>query len=60
MNFVFKWMESPVGPLKLVGNATGLAAILWKSDSLSRVRLGPQAADDRNGVLTAAERQLAE
>jgi len=60
MNFVSKWTESPVGPLKLVGNDAGLAAILWKNDSPSRVRLGLQEEGNHNSVLAVAERQLAE
>src|SRR5690348_15186030 len=29
MSLVFKWIASPVGPLKLVANEPGLVAIFW-------------------------------
>jgi methylated-DNA-[protein]-cysteine S-methyltransferase len=60
MNLVFKWMESPVGSLKLVGNDAGLAAILWENDSPSRVCLGLPAEDTYDALLTLAEQQLIE
>src|SRR5262249_12063392 len=60
MNHVFKWINSPIGPLKLVGNDSGLAAILWEYDSPRRVRLGSLVEDDNAAVLTKTEQQLAE
>jgi methylated-DNA-[protein]-cysteine S-methyltransferase len=60
MNLAFKWMESQIGPLKLVGSDMGLAAILWENDSPRRVRLRTAAEDNAHPLLTAAERQLAE
>jgi len=57
---VYKWMESPVGKLKLVGTDAGLAAILWEDDRESRVPLNLTAEDVRHPVLVEAERQLAE
>ncbi len=60
MNLVFKWIGSPVGRLKLVGNDAGLAAILWENDSPRRVRLGSLAEDSRHAMLVSAEQQLAE
>lgn len=60
MKLAFKWIDSPIGPLKLVGNDAGLTAILWENDSPRRVRLGPLTEDARNAVLAAAEQQLVE
>ncbi len=55
-----KVVVSPVGPLKLVASAAGLAAILWKDDSPRRVRLGEIVEDPQNPILLQTERQLSE
>ena len=60
MNHVFKWIESPVGLLKLVGNEAGLSALLWENDRPQRVRLGAMVENPVHPVLCRAERQLAE
>src|SRR4029453_3849719 len=58
--YFYKWMNSPVGRLKLVATDDGLAAILWAKDRPRRVRLEIEAEDDRHAVLVEAERQLGE
>jgi len=58
MIYVYKTMKSPVGELKLVASAKGLAAILWENDNPRRVRLAPVSEDKNNPVLLEAERQL--
>jgi len=60
MTYVFKWIPSPVGQLKLVGHDAGLAAILWENDDPRRVRLGPLAEEPAHKLLVLAERQLVE
>ncbi len=60
MNLKFKWIPSPVGPLKLVGHDGGLAAILWENDNPRRVRLGPLAEEPGHDLLVAAEQELSE
>jgi methylated-DNA-[protein]-cysteine S-methyltransferase len=60
MSYVYKTMQSPLGNLKLVASAKGLAAILWEDDDPKRVRLNPIAKDEENPILLEAERQLAE
>ena len=57
---VYKWVNSPVGRLKLVASDRGLAAVLWAADPPNRVRLTIDAEDARHPVLAEAERQLAE
>jgi methylated-DNA-[protein]-cysteine S-methyltransferase len=57
---VYKWMESPVGKLKLVATDEGLAAILWEADRPNRVRLAVAEEDAAHPVLAQAERQLIE
>jgi methylated-DNA-[protein]-cysteine S-methyltransferase len=56
----YKWVDSPVGKLKLVATDQGLAAILWPTERPGRVRLDIAAEDERHPVLGEAERQLAE
>jgi len=57
---VCKWMNSPVGRLKLVATDEGLAGILWEHDRPRRVRLDIGAEDPQHPVLIEAERQLDE
>jgi methylated-DNA-[protein]-cysteine S-methyltransferase len=58
--YVYKWVDSPVGRLKLVASDEGLAAILWGNDRPRRVRLDLAAEDPCHAVLVDAERQLEE
>jgi methylated-DNA-[protein]-cysteine S-methyltransferase len=57
-DYVFKFVASPVGRLKLIASNDGLAAILWENDDPRRVPLDVVAQDDDQPVLLAAERQL--
>jgi len=59
-SLVYKWVDSPVGRLKLVATDEGLAGILWATDGPGRVRLKIDAEDAGHPVLAEAERQLAE
>ena len=59
-SLVYKWVDSPVGRLKLVATDEGLAAILWATNRPGRVRLKLDAEDAGHPVLAEAERQLAE
>jgi len=59
MNY-YKWMESPVGKLKLVASEKGLAAILWEKDKPNRVRFDALTEDKKHPVLVEAETQLNE
>ena len=58
--YVYKWMDSPVGRLKLVATNDGLAAILWERDRPRRVRLNIDGAGDDHAVIVETERQLEE
>ena len=60
MSLAWKIMESPVGKLKLVASDEGLAAILWKDDRPSRVRLSDLIENNQHPVLVETERQLRE
>ena len=60
MTYVFKWMASPVGRLKLVAGDKGLVAILWPDDNPKRVPLGDLIEDADNPYLIQAEQELAE
>jgi methylated-DNA-[protein]-cysteine S-methyltransferase len=57
---VYKWMDSPVGRLKLVATDAGLAGVLWEKERPHRVRLHIEAEDNGHFVLVEAERQLEE
>ncbi len=60
MSLVCKFMESPVGKLRLVASEKGLVAILWENDDPRRVILGDLRDDDREPILIETERQLKE
>lgn len=60
MNLFYKFMDSPVGKLKLVASDKGLVAILWENDSPRRVRLEDLAEDANHPMLAQAAQQLQE
>ncbi|HKT34701.1 MAG TPA: methylated-DNA--[protein]-cysteine S-methyltransferase [Nitrospira sp.] len=55
-----KFMDSPIGRLKLVGNDAGLIAVLWPDDRPLRVKLDETREDRHHPILCQAECQLAE
>jgi methylated-DNA-[protein]-cysteine S-methyltransferase len=57
---VCKWMDSPIGKLKLVATGQGLAAILWETDRPDRVRLDAAVEEPAHPLLMQVERQLGE
>ena len=60
MSLFYKYMESPVGKLKLVASENALVAVLWENERKNRVRLEEMTGDPENPLLTEAERQLME
>ena len=60
MSLVYKFVETPVGKLKLVASDKGLTAILWENDSPRRVPLNDLVQDDKHPVLVQVEEQLKE
>jgi methylated-DNA-[protein]-cysteine S-methyltransferase len=57
---VCKWLDSPVGRLKLVATDRGLAGVLWENERRNRVRFNAPVEDASDAVLVDAERQLIE
>jgi methylated-DNA-[protein]-cysteine S-methyltransferase len=60
MGLSCKFMESPIGRLKLVTSNKGVVAILWENDNPRRVRLTELVEDDHHPMLVKTERQLNE
>jgi methylated-DNA-[protein]-cysteine S-methyltransferase len=60
MNLACKWIDSPVGKLKLVASDKGLVAILLEKDKPRRVPLSELAENEQHPVLIETERQLGE
>jgi methylated-DNA-[protein]-cysteine S-methyltransferase len=60
MSLSYKFLDSPVGKLKLVASGTGLIAILWENDNPRRVPLTDMVEDNSQSILLEAERQLKE
>ena len=60
MGLSCKFMESPIGRLKLVASNKGVVAILWENDNPRRVRLKELVEDDHHPMLVKTERQLNE
>ena len=55
-----RYMDSPVGKLKLVADEQHLVAILWEHDRPKRVPLEHSREDELHPILKQAERQLTE
>jgi len=60
MSLACKFIETPVGKLKLVASDHGLVAVQWENDRPSRVRLSKLVENDEHPVLVQTERQLRE
>lgn len=60
MALLYTWIELPVGPLRLVRGATGLAGILWEKQDPSESGFELGREDDRDPVLAQAARELRE
>jgi methylated-DNA-[protein]-cysteine S-methyltransferase len=60
MTFTYRFIESPVGQLKLIAKGPRLTTVLWPNDRPNRVLLGPMDEDTGSGILDEAERQLGE
>ena len=61
MSYSFKMMQSPVGKLKLIASAKGLAGILWQNDKGWRVpHLNGAIENNEHPILLEIERQLNE
>jgi methylated-DNA-[protein]-cysteine S-methyltransferase len=60
MSLFYKFMNSPVGKLKLVASDKGLVAILWQNERPNRVPLTELVEDADLPILTKAEQQLNE
>jgi methylated-DNA-[protein]-cysteine S-methyltransferase len=57
---VCKWVESPVGRLKLVATDQGLAGILWERERSGHAGWSAAVEEPSHPVLIEAERQLNE
>lgn len=60
MQYLYKFMPSPVGRLTLVAEPSALVAILWEKDRPGRVRLGSIQEQNDHPTLLEVERQLKE
>lgn len=60
MSLSYKFIDSPIGRLKLVASDKGLVAILWESDNPRRVRLSDLAEKNDHPSLVETEQQLRE
>ena len=58
MSLTYRFMDSPVGELKLIADASALVAVLWENDKPGRVPLGILIKDEGSDILDQAERQL--
>jgi methylated-DNA-[protein]-cysteine S-methyltransferase len=60
MGFLYHWIESPVGRLRLVGSAAGLAGVLWERQDPSESGFELEREDDGDPILVQAARELRE
>lgn len=59
-SYVYKFVPTVLGKLKLIASDDGLAAILWENDKPTRVRLGSLTESKTHPILLQAEKELAE
>jgi methylated-DNA-[protein]-cysteine S-methyltransferase len=60
MSLSYKFVESPIGNLKLVASEQGLVAILWKKDRPRRVVLDDLVENAQQPILKETEGELRE
>lgn len=60
MSLSYKFVESPIGKLKLVASEQGLVAILWENDRPRRVVLDNPVANPQQRILQQTESELKE
>lgn len=60
MTFTYRFLESPVGQLKLIAKGARLAAVLWPNDRPNRVLLGPMDEVSTSDILEQTAQQLNE
>jgi methylated-DNA-[protein]-cysteine S-methyltransferase len=60
MNYVYKFISTPVGKLTLIATEKGLAAVLWENDNPGRVHAKAITENNNDPILLAAEQQLQE
>lgn len=60
LSLSYKFVDSPIGKLKLVASDKGVVAILWENDNPRRVRLSDLTEDHNHPVLLQTESQLNE
>ena len=60
MALLYRWIDSPVGRLRLVGGAAGLAGVLWEKQDPVEAGFELDCEDDRHPVLRQAARELRE
>jgi methylated-DNA-[protein]-cysteine S-methyltransferase len=58
--YSYKWVNSPVGRLKLVATDDALAGVLWHHERPGRVRVNTEKENTAHPVLVEAERQFDE
>jgi methylated-DNA-[protein]-cysteine S-methyltransferase len=60
MSLFYKFVDSPIGRLKLVASDDGLVAILWEHDKPRRVRLDELVEHGDHTMLVRTEKELNE
>jgi methylated-DNA-[protein]-cysteine S-methyltransferase len=58
--YVYKWVNSPIGRLKLVATDNALAGVLWEKERAGRVRVDTESENNAHPVLVETERQIKE
>jgi methylated-DNA-[protein]-cysteine S-methyltransferase len=60
MTLAYKFLDSPLGRIKLIADEKALVAILWPSERPNRVRVPELLLSEQHPVLLVAEQQLQE
>jgi methylated-DNA-[protein]-cysteine S-methyltransferase len=58
--YVYRWLDSPVGRLKLIATDEALVGVLWEGDDAHRARLNSETENNTHPLLVEADCQIDE
>lgn len=58
--YVYRWLDSPVGRLKLIATDEALVGVLWEKEDAHRARLNSETENNTHPLLVEADCQIDE
>jgi methylated-DNA-[protein]-cysteine S-methyltransferase len=56
--YVYRWLDSPVGRLKLIATDQALVGVLWEKEDAHRARLNSETENNTHPLLVEADCQI--